>query len=152
MTFKAKIDWWMHLLCAALVIFNIFAVVCLIYGIAMDTAIAILLIIIFTPVNIFFLIPMWLNTYYFLGENELVVKCGITKAERVEYEQITSVDKAREPVRAPAPSLDRIEVRYKAKSGKFSDKVIISPKDKEEFIKQLKNMNEKIEVLEGVMR
>jgi len=144
MKFKAKIDWWMHLLSAALVILNIGAVICLVFGI-IDTAIAILLVIIFTPTNIFFIIPMWFNTFYLLAENELVVKCGISKAERIEYEQITSIDKTREPVRAPAPSLDRIEVRYKAKSGKFSDKVIISPKNKGEFIRQLKMRNENIE-------
>jgi hypothetical protein len=117
----------------------------------MDTVIAIILVIIFTPVNVFFIIPMWINTYYLFAENELVVKCGISKAERIEYEQITSIAEAREPVRAPAPSLDRIEVRFMAKSGKFSDKVIISPKDKEGFIKQMKEKNERIEILDDVI-
>jgi len=141
MKFKAKIDWWMLLIFVSFLALNIWAV----WGLFTGGAGSIILAIVFTPINIFLMLPIWLNTYYLLDESELLVKCGLGKGTRIGYSQITSVSKTRNLISAPALSLDRLEVRYKSISGSFSDTVIISPKDRAGFIEQLQIKNTDIE-------
>ena len=136
MKFKVKVDWWVHLIFAASFIMNIWAA----------AGLDVILAVIFTPLNVFLILPIWLNTYYLLGEGELLVKSGLGKGTRIAYSQITGVCETRNPISAPALSLDRLEIRYKAKRGSFFDTIIISPKDKVGFIEQLRIKNENIEV------
>jgi hypothetical protein len=143
--FKAKIDWWMQLIIVSFLALNIWAL----FGLFTGEVGSIILAIIFTPTNVFLMVPMWLNTYYLFDESELLVKCGLGKGTRISYSQITSVSKTRNPISSPAPSLDRLEVRYKSKSGGFSDTVIISPKDKTGFIEQLQINNPDVEVFDN---
>ena len=141
MKFKAKVDWWLKIIFAAFLVINIWAVVGLITGTSGD----LLLAIIFAPINIYIL-PIWLNTYYFLNNNELLIKSGLGRGTRLAYSQILSVSQTRNPISSPAPSLDRLEIKYRYKSGNFTDSIIISPRDKIGFTKELLLRNGKIEI------
>ena len=147
MKFKTKIDWWINLVFAAFLIVNIFFAVSFVYSFA-DIG-DIIGIISLTPVSIFLILPIWLNTYYFLDKDELLVKSGLMKGKRISYSQIISISETRSFISSPALSLDRLEIKYKAKSGNFSDTIIISPKEKAEFIKELRARNENIESSDG---
>jgi hypothetical protein len=105
---------------------------------------ALIFTILFTPFSIFIFIPMLLGTYYEFGEDELIIKSGLGKGIRVAYASIVSATRTKEPISSPALSMDRIEIKYKFKLNKFSDTVIISPKDKQGFFEQLKKKNENI--------
>ena len=142
MKFKAKVDWWLHVLFAGFVIANIWAVATAVMGVAGGNILTFVL----TPLNIFLIIPIWINTYYLFEENELLVKCGLIKYAKIDCSLITSVAGTRNPISSPAPSLDRLEICYKVKSGSFSDKIIISPRDKQGFIEQIKARNENVQI------
>jgi len=132
----------MQLIFAGFLITNIWALV----GIFSGGAGSIIMAITFTPINAFLMLPMWLNTYYLVDENELLIKCGLGKGTRLDVGQIISICETNDPTNSPALSMSRLEIRYRAKSGGFSDTIIISPKDKQGFIEQLRIKNENIEV------
>ena len=145
MKFRAKVDWWLHIIFAGYVIANIWAIVSAVMG----GAGSIIIVAVLTPISIFLIIPMWLNTYYLFEENELIVKSGFIKHAKIDCSSITSIAETRNPISSPAPSLDRLEICYKAKSGSFSDTIIISPKDKQGFIEQIKARNENVQTAYG---
>ncbi len=58
----------------------------------------------------------------------------------MNIEKIKSITKTNNPISAPAASFDRIEINY----GEFNS-VIISPKDKIGFIKELIKINPNID-------
>ncbi len=87
-----------------------------------------------------FTLSIFFCTYYIINEsNELIVKCGIIYHSRVDISTIKSINKTRNLISSPAPSLDRLEIRY----GKW-DSLIVSPQDKIPFIKALQKANPKI--------
>jgi len=144
MKFKSKVDWWLHLTFVLWVALNAW----LLAAIIIYSSIAILVIaIIFTPITVLLIIPIWLNTYYLLDENELTIKCGLGKRTKIPYASIISTISTRDPISSPALSLDRIEVKYRYESKKFSDTVIISPVNKQEFFDQLAIKNDQIEIV-----
>jgi len=142
MKFKTKVDWWLQLIFATLLLVNIWAVVALLVDGSGDIIIAA----VFTPLNVFLVLPIWLNTYYLLDREDLLIRSGLIIRTRISYSQITSVSGTRNPMNSAALSLDRLEIRYTAKSGKFSKSILISPKDKTGFIEALRNKAENIEV------
>jgi membrane-bound ClpP family serine protease len=78
--------------------------------------------------------------YTILDTGTLKVTCGIFYNKQFDIYKMKSVAKTRNLISSPAPSLDRIELRY----GKFGT-LVISPKDKIGFAKELKKINPKIE-------
>jgi hypothetical protein len=83
---------------------------------------------------------LFLNTYYVIEGQKLHIKCGLFFSETIEITSINKIRPTRLMMSAPAVSLDRLEILY----NKF-DSVLISPKDKEGFVKQLKKINPAIE-------
>ena len=67
------------------------------------------------------------------------MKCGFFSYKPIPISKIKELVDTRTLVSAPAPSLDRIEIKY----GK-SDKMILSPEDKDAFVKDLRRINPKI--------
>ena len=57
----------------------------------------------------------------------------------IDIENITEISKTRSLISSPAPSFDRIEIKY----GKF-DEIIISPEDKMNFTIDLTKINPNI--------
>lgn len=87
--------------------------------------------------------PMILNTNYTVrGDGSLKVRCGFFVNLLVDINTIRKIETTKSILSSPALSFDRLEVFY----NKF-DSVIISPKNKEEFIAQLQNINPAIEYI-----
>jgi membrane-bound ClpP family serine protease len=81
------------------------------------------------------------STEYTITEAGILnVKCGFFYNKRFDVNKIKSIAKTGNLISSPAPSLDRIELTY----GKF-DVIVISPKDKNGFARDLTKVNPKIE-------
>jgi hypothetical protein len=78
-----------------------------------------------------FVIWLWFSTYYVIDEKNLLIEYGPFR-KTVPLHTITSVRKTNNPLSSPALSLKRLEILY----GKY-DTALISPKDRDEFIKIL---------------
>lgn len=94
---------------------------------------------IFLSVYGFFLYLNFATMYVISSDGVLKVKCGFFYNKRFDIGKIKSISKTNNLLSSPAPSLDRIGLRY----GQF-DSIIISPKDKIGFAKELTMMNPKI--------
>ena len=90
-----------------------------------------------------YLLCLYLNfstKYTITNDGVLKVKCGFFYNKWFDINKIKSITKTGNLFSSPAPSLDRIELTY----GKF-DLIVISPKDKIGFAKELIKINPKIE-------
>ena len=143
MRFISKIDWWVGTLLIGFTAGNLWAIV----SFAIKGGLgALIMVMFFTPFTVFFFIPLWFRTYYEFGESELIIRCGLGKGMRVDYSRIVSVSGTKNPLSSPALSMDRLEIKYVYISGKSTDTVLISPKDKDGFIRQLAERNPDIAV------
>jgi hypothetical protein len=121
MYFRSKRDWWLGLL---------------IWGLMLLAAIPALLkpgkgqLTIMIAV-ILFIGWIWFGTRYEILEDELKIRCG-PFTQRISLQEIKEIKRTRSPLSSPACSLDRMEIKY----GK-SRRVMISPADKENFIKTI---------------
>ena len=85
------------------------------------------------------IVHIWTNTtYQITADRRLLIKCGVLEKLEVDIDEITSIRKSNEITSAPATSIDRLEINY---SG---GRVLISPREKEKFVKDLKALNPKI--------
>jgi hypothetical protein len=74
---------------------------------------------------------IWFGTGYGISDVELKIRCGPFR-QTIPLQEIKEVKRTRSPLSSPACSLDRMEIKY----GK-SKRVMISPADKENFIKTI---------------
>ncbi len=81
------------------------------------------------------------TTYYTIDENKLIIRSFFIINKKVDIQSITKVSETRNPISAPAASLDRLEVIS------TMDSELISPKDKKGFIAELTNINPSIKVV-----
>jgi hypothetical protein len=89
-----------------------------------------------------FILHTFITTDYTINSNKLQIRSGLFFNKTVSVESIRKIVETRMPMSSPAMSLDRLEVFY----NKF-DSVIISPKEKNEFIEQIRMINDRIEVI-----
>ncbi|MEM9998203.1 MAG: PH domain-containing protein [Bacteroidota bacterium] len=77
--------------------------------------------------------PAWafLTTAYHFSDDQLVIRCG-PSVTRVPLDEITAIKPTRDPLSAPALSLDRLRITYGARK-----QVLISPQDQAAFLKAL---------------
>lgn len=132
MVFKSKIDRWMS------VIFILLPIVML-YAVITEPDIAT---IIMTVLIIILLAVLVFGTKYVIDSDELIIYGGIYK-KRIKIAQITSLRPTKNPLSAPAMSLDRIEILFDP----HSQMTLVSPKDKEMFVKKLLDMNPDIKLV-----
>lgn len=92
------------------------------------------------PLIAFILHVFFKTTYNINLNNELLIKSGFIFNLRIDIAGITSISRTSSLLSSPAPSLDRIELKY----GKW-DAVIISPQDKVAFTNALLKINPSIE-------
>ena len=85
---------------------------------------------------IILIVHMFVKTHYTINGDILEIKCGFTFKETVDIKTIKSISETNTILSAPATSIDRIEIQY----GKF-DSVVISPKQKLEFINDIVAIN-----------
>ncbi len=142
MKFKSKIGWWFYL-----VVFGFAAItISLFYlGISIGTQSAKVMV---TSMGVLFIVlfftlifPVLISTYYVLEVDYLYIKCGLLCSEKINYSNILSIEKTRNPASAAAPSLDRLGIEYKSDSNNRLNYVLISPKHKNEFIQELLKIN-----------
>jgi len=147
MRFKSKIDWWIYVLILGWIGANIWFIISYL---ANREFWVLIMVVIFTPVTVFVFIPMWRHTYYELGEEELLIKGGLGKGTSIRYDRMVSVTRTKNPISAPALSMDRVEIRFAFKSGTVFDTAIISPLERDEFFRLLMEKNPDIELLPGM--
>jgi len=87
-----------------------------------------------------FILDLFLRTEYSIENNKLKIKCSFFYRKEIDISKITHISKTNNIISSPAPSFDRIEIKY----GKFGQ-VIISPKNKVSFAKELTELNPNIE-------
>ena len=80
-------------------------------------------------------------TYYTIDENKLIIRSFFIVNKKVDVQSIKIVRESRNPISAPAASLDRLEVISTV------DSVLISPKDKYAFIEEITTINPRIKVV-----
>jgi len=83
-----------------------------------------------------FILHLFLKTEYTIDKKELKIKCGVFSYKPIDIEKIKELSNTKSIISTPAPSFDRIVVKY----GKY-DEVIISPKDKVNFAMELTKIN-----------
>jgi hypothetical protein len=82
------------------------------------------------------------STRYTISATSLHIRCLPFYNKIIEMTAITKVAVTRNLISSPAPSLDRIEVYF----GKY-DSIVISPKDKLQFMEDLKKANPSIHLV-----
>ena len=143
MKYKSKIDWWIHLV----LLLPSIMVIGFIAGYIVSGDIRHLLsVFTFLPFAVF-ITPIWLNTYYLLAESALLIKCGFFKAKEIPYWSIMSIKEVNNITGSTALSMDRLEVKY-TERGYIKD-YLISPRNKQEFLQEIKAKNESIAILVG---
>ncbi len=79
-----------------------------------------------------FLLWMWISTYYLLTEEHIIIHSGPFR-KTICLEDVKAARRTRTPMSSPALSLQRIELLLTNYG-----MAIISPKHREDFLKQLK--------------
>lgn len=129
--FKSKIDWWFGLV----LVYPIFvSIKSLLEGEwigLLGLGVVVGLILVFSK-----------TTRYIINENQLIVKSTWIVNERIEISKIKKIEKSNSILSSPALSLERLRIRY----NKF-DEILISPKEKKEFIDELLKINPTIEII-----
>jgi hypothetical protein len=74
---------------------------------------------------------IWFGTGYKMMDNELKIYCGPFR-HTISLQDIKEIKRTRSPLSSPACSLDGMEIKF----GK-SNRILISPADKENFVKML---------------
>ncbi|GAB4002359.1 PH domain-containing protein [Spirosoma daeguense] len=97
--------------------------------------------IVIVSLSILFVSHLIMTTNYRIQGNRLTIKSGFLFNKTVDIITIKKVVATQNIISAPATSLDRLEVIY----NRF-DSVIISPKDKDDFVKELLAIKTDIEV------
>lgn len=85
------------------------------------------------------ILPLFFRTIYIIDGNELKVKCGYFSYKPIKIDQIQEISKTRSIMSSPAPSFDRILIKYEQ-----HNEIILSPKHKEDFASMLTKINPKI--------
>lgn len=128
--FKSKIDWWFGLILVYPIFLSVKAMLEGEWiGLLGLTGV------------VGFILFLSKTTQYIINENQLIVKSTWIVNERIDISKITKVEKSNSILSSPALSLDRLLVRY----NKY-DEVLISPRDKTEFIDELLKINPAIEI------
>lgn len=139
MKFKSKKDWWLALVIwgSAFLSFGSGLLVLTTDTPDLGSVIEAVPLVVLIP---FFILWMWLTTFYILDESCLIIRYGPFK-KMIPLHTIRSVKKTNNPLSSPALSLQRIEISY----GKY-DSILISPYDRDEFINILVERCPKINI------
>ncbi len=90
---------------------------------------------------ILFVMHLFLTTCYTIEGDQLLIKSGFLFRKTVPIPSIRKIRETNNPLSAPATSLDRLEIVF----GKY-ESVLISPKQKLEFIQHIQTINPAVEV------
>jgi membrane protein YdbS with pleckstrin-like domain len=90
---------------------------------------------------ILFVMHLFLTTNYTIEGDQLLIKSGFLFRKTVPIPSIRKINETNNPLSAPATSLDRLEIVF----GKY-ESVLISPKQKLEFIQHIQSINPAVEL------
>lgn len=91
-------------------------------------------------VTLLFLVHIFVSIKYIIQNKVLKIKCSVFFNKTIAIDSITKIEKTNSLLSSPAASItDRIELSY----NKF-DTIIISPKCKSDFIKNVLEVNPRI--------
>jgi hypothetical protein len=85
--------------------------------------------------DVLLVLPIYFVTFYTFSNTALHIRCGLI-AIKVKYKDIKSIYETRDPSASLGLSLDRISINYS------KGEVLISPKNKQEFMRLLKQRME----------
>lgn len=88
-----------------------------------------------------FILYIFLSIQYKINDNILTIKAGFLVNTKIDIQKIKKIKKTFNPLSSPAASINRLEICYN--NGDF---VLISPKNRDQFIKDLLEINPNIEV------
>ena len=88
-----------------------------------------------------FVVHVLATTRYQIKGQQVIIKCSFLVNKQIDIQAIRKISKSNNFISSPATSLDRLEILY----NKF-DTILLSPEDKEGFIRELKTINPDIEV------
>ncbi len=128
-TFKSKVDAWLVIVLAVSTIVLIAGLAATLYSRPDPLAVVVML-----AATLLFLLlvgSILLRTYYRVDAGMLTIVSGPLRRS-VAIDQITSVERTRNPLSSPALSLDRLRIRYGDNKS-----VMISPADRDRFLKAL---------------
>lgn len=128
-TFKSKVDAWLVIVLAVSTIVLIAGLAATLYSRPDPLAVVVML-----AATLLFLLlvgSILLRTYYRVDAGMLTIVSGPLRRS-VAIDQITSVERTRNPLSSPALSLDRLRIRYGDNKS-----VMISPADRDKFLKAL---------------
>ena len=131
MVFKSKVDIWMAII-------FIFVPISMIYGVITEPSAVLLLV---TAFIIVLLCILFFGTKYVIEKEELIVYGGIYK-KRIPIKQKRSLRPSKNLLSAPAMSIDRIEITFDP----HIQVILVSPKERELFVKKLLEINPSITV------
>lgn len=94
------------------------------------------LLLLFQSLAFALILDLFLNTRYTIDGTTLKIKCGLISYKHIDINEIKTITKTNSLMASPAPSFDRIEIKY----GNFEE-IIISPKDKVNFARHLTAIN-----------
>ena len=92
------------------------------------------------------IISMVWPVYYVLENDRLIIRFGWFRS-KINYEIISGIKPSSNLLSSPALSVDKIRINYKGKVG-F---VLISPNNKEEFMKDLASRTKHLEYKNGIV-
>lgn len=81
-------------------------------------------------------------TKYIIDGGSLIIRCGFQRRS-IPISQITSMRRSHNLQASPALSVDRLEVVFKER---FSDSILISPRNRKAFVEDLKAVNPNIDI------
>ena len=132
MVFKSKIDMWLVIFCFG---FSTIAIIPILF-IDFNSWDLILPTLLFV-----FLADLFCNTKYVVSNHILIVKCGSFYRAKYDIKKIKQIEESHTWESAPALSLSRIRILFV--DGKS---VLISPKDRAQFLDLLYSVNNKIKM------
>ena len=87
------------------------------------------------------IVYIFMSTLYRVDGQQLIVECGFFYKSKIDIQSIKKISETNNPLSSPATSLDRLEIVYGENKS-----VLISPKEKTNFIQTLQSLNPNIEV------
>jgi len=91
---------------------------------------------------VLFMYHIFTTTYYLIDNKSLIIKASFLVNLEIPIQSINLILKSNSPISSPANSLDRLKIVYKNKQ----KSILISPKAKLNFIKDLQKINPNIQV------
>ena len=129
---KSKVDAWLALLILALFLSGVISTGAGVYILAVGPFDAALTLLLSGPFLVALIVGLVWPVRYTLASEELIVQSGLLRS-RYRYEILTGAAPSRNFLSSPALSLDRIKITYRGRIGFF----MISPEDKQAFLRQL---------------